>query len=348
MQLYDKLCQILLNNKLDELGLLDVLPEVTDLPKASQPFYPLIAIDTKLGLGYASLVQLLKEAHVRFVLLDNDDNQDTPALELVTRIMILLKPDNYTAMNRRKKMILHGHIDPKNELDLIQLIFTIPKHAKSPTAWHHRQWLFDNNMIVNDINIDNELELCQRACSIYPKNYYAWTYRSWLVSTRCQQEISILNREYRTSRHWVELNISDYSGVQHLQRVMELLPLVSMDIVDHTHWVEGLIKRYPGHESLWCHKRFCAHLAMRVLGDDGWSPYCEEQHSFIKAVQDGCFVEESLSESDQAMQKELALRFGVWQAFLEKKSGTPIHNNYHHHFLLSSVMNRDKRDLNLK
>jgi hypothetical protein len=81
--------------------LLEVLPQVTDLPEKAQVFYPLIAIEGKLGLGYASLVPLLKEAHERFIALDKDGDEDNAAFELVTRIMILLKPENYTAMNRR-------------------------------------------------------------------------------------------------------------------------------------------------------------------------------------------------------------------------------------------------------
>jgi hypothetical protein len=207
-------------------------------------------------------------------------------------------------------MIINGYIDPNKELELIQLIFTIAKHAKSPVAWHHRQWIVER---MDAIDIPNELELCHRACSIYPKNYHAWTYRSWLISAKClSPEIS---KEYQASRHWVGLNISDYSGVQHLQRVMEL---ASVDMLDHTLWLDTLIKRYPGHESLWCHKRFCSHLAIRVL--DNPLSFCHQQHQFVDDIQHDCFLSEALSESldAQVAQKELALKFGAWQAFLVK------------------------------
>jgi protein prenyltransferase alpha subunit repeat containing protein 1 len=75
-----------------------MIPEPNELPLESQVYYPLIVVESKLGISKSDLAVLLKEAHEKFITLSKDCYKD---LEQVTRIMILLKPDNYTAMNRR-------------------------------------------------------------------------------------------------------------------------------------------------------------------------------------------------------------------------------------------------------
>lgn len=80
------------------MGLLPITPEATELPLESQVYYPLIVVESKLGISKNDLKELLKEAHLYFCTLSKDNYHE---LEQVTRVMILLKPDNYTAMNRR-------------------------------------------------------------------------------------------------------------------------------------------------------------------------------------------------------------------------------------------------------
>jgi hypothetical protein len=82
----------------DELGLLHDTPEIQELPETSHTYYPLVVVESKLGISKRNLAVLLKEAHEYFISLSSNDYNK---LEQVTRIMILLKPDNYTAMNRR-------------------------------------------------------------------------------------------------------------------------------------------------------------------------------------------------------------------------------------------------------
>lgn len=75
-----------------------MVPEISDLPLESQIYYPLIVVENKLGIAKQCLSTLLKEAYEYFITVDENDYKH---LEQVTRVMILLKPDNYTAMNRR-------------------------------------------------------------------------------------------------------------------------------------------------------------------------------------------------------------------------------------------------------
>jgi protein prenyltransferase alpha subunit repeat containing protein 1 len=75
-----------------------MVPEMNELPLESQVYHPLVVFETKLGVAKSSLAELLKQSHQYFITLGKEDFVE---LEKVTRAMVLLKPDNYTAMNRR-------------------------------------------------------------------------------------------------------------------------------------------------------------------------------------------------------------------------------------------------------
>src|SRR5438128_1389424 len=69
----------------------------------------------------------------------------------------------------------------------------------------------------------NELLLAQRAAELYPKNYYAWNYRHWIVSLIPHNSYNLLEDELQNMKQWVQRNVSDYSGIQHRQRCLTLL-----------------------------------------------------------------------------------------------------------------------------
>ncbi|KAI8985481.1 hypothetical protein BDB01DRAFT_788407 [Pilobolus umbonatus] len=295
MTLYETLCHILDTKFIDEIGILFDTFDKNKLPIDSQGYYPLILIDTKLGISLNTLKTLLKEAHEHYI---NTPRDDYTRLEQVTRIMIFLKPDNYSALNKRKKMMTLGYIQPQDELNLIKLIFTWPRHSKSSDAWYHRQWILTT--YPDTANYDQELSLCTLTTEKYPRNYYSWTYRYWILSNFLNKDKRM--KEYHQSKAWVALNISDYSGFHYLEQCMKL---ITLDGMEHMKWIDELICKYPGHESLWCHRRFCTHLYMKKYGVE----FCHYQHQFIQKV---------ISSADEK-QKEYALRFGLWQTLLEKK-----------------------------
>ncbi|KAI8348452.1 hypothetical protein EDC96DRAFT_520653 [Choanephora cucurbitarum] len=312
MQLYQKLFKALDDNDIDELGILPFTPELDQLPLNSQPYFPFALIETKLGIAWAEVSGLLRQTHIYFITLDIDKNPTE--LENVTRVMILLKPDNYTAMNTRKRLIQLGHIDPKKELDLIKLVFTVPRHSKSSTAWHHRQWILSH--FESTLEISKELELCEFACAAYPRNYYAWTHRTFLLNNF--QSLMDLSNEYNTLCRWIELHTSDYSSFNHLQQIIERLA-VDQDQTrqeQHMQWLNQLIIKYPGHESLWCHRRFCSHLFVKS------KDYCHAQHQFIQSILSDQHKDEALSNNEDSFksQREQALKFGLWQSIMEKRT----------------------------
>lgn len=143
---------------------------------------------------------------------------------------------------------------------------------------------------------------------LYPRNYYAWTYRHWVLSVYCASDPAKVQQEYTSTCQWIERNISDFSGFQYLQQVMEMhadIPRAS-----HMQWLDTLIVRYPGHESLWCHRRFCSHLFARS------EAHCHEQHAFVENIMRDVYKDQSLSLDNMHLQKEFALKFGLFHLIM--------------------------------
>ncbi|KAI8148495.1 hypothetical protein BJV82DRAFT_592313 [Fennellomyces sp. T-0311] len=289
MSLYQKLSTVLTTQTIDELGLVLGLPDVNELPPESQPYYPLIYVESKLGLPFEHFSALIRET---------DEAMRSTDLEQASKIMLMLKPDNYTAMNARKRFVASGQVTVQDEIAWIDLIFTIPKHCKSGVAWHHRQWLWTRDDARMDL--DHELRLCTRTATLHPRNYYAWSYRRWLLETYMNTPQS-REKEYQESRAWVERNVSDHSGVHHLAKVIEKMD--RFDQEEHLDWINDLITRFPGHEALWCHRRFCF----------TFSPHLSSGHSF---------VDDLIKRNEDPIQVELALRFGLWLCLLNKQRGS--------------------------
>jgi hypothetical protein len=168
--------------------------------------------------------------------------------------------------------------------------------------------------------IQKEFQVCAKASSAYPRNYYAWTYRYWILSNYCHCKDTLV-QEYNDTRRWIELNISDYSGFQYLQQLMKLL-LPTLDRDRHLGWVNGLVIKYPGHESLWCHKRYCSDIYINDID------YCSSQHQFVRDIMDDRFKHQSLNDlaQDLAAQKEFALKFGLWQTLLVSQASIIVNS----------------------
>ncbi|CAO3694594.1 unnamed protein product [Rhizopus stolonifer] len=263
-----------------ELGILAFSINWKNLPKESQAYFPFAVVETNLGIPQTTLAQTIKETHELYITLSKDDYK---RMNQVTRIMIVLKPDNYTAMNRRKELILH---------------------SKSSVAWYHRQWIL--SQYENIVKVEAELRLCERACSAYKRNYYAWTYRSWILARHVERAES----EYNSVIGWIELNISDASGFQYLEQTMKLREWNKLLTETHIKWLDGLIIKYPGYESLWCHKRYCVYK---------FDTQAYLQHQFVQDVIQDKYNNQALDNENLKTQKEFALKFGLWLAVLENR-----------------------------
>jgi hypothetical protein len=62
----------------------------------------------------------------------------------------------------------------------------------------------------------SELSMCARSAELYPKNYYAWMHRQWLVE-RLRGGRAALEDQLQRVGEWTESHINDYSGFFHRQ-----------------------------------------------------------------------------------------------------------------------------------
>jgi len=137
------------------------------------------------------------------------------------------------------------------ELRFLNLVYS--KHPKSGESWSHRRWVLSrmegfhskyhfgatlrnergngNGDAPNAASsptsptpppslysspiFQSELRMCERSADLYPKNYYAWMHRQWLVE-RIEKREELL-KELSVVDGWTESHINDYSGFFHRQ-----------------------------------------------------------------------------------------------------------------------------------
>ncbi|CAG8517133.1 196_t:CDS:2 [Paraglomus brasilianum] len=292
--IYEKFNTVLTNYAIDEIGILPYSPPV---PLSHDNNYPLIVDEkAKLGIPVDCANKLFQYAHEIFMSTrrsgdDLDESKVAAMIDEASRCLVLINPDCYTAVNARKVLVSHGIVDPSEELNLLALIFTVPKHSRSSVAWYHRKWLLQAYPHLMEYKY--ELLLAQRAAEVYPKNYYAWNYRHWVVSKIPHDSFILLEHELQNMKQWIRMNVSDYSGMQHRQRCLIVMTQRHMlndqenrdlcgvsrndlwnrrkdsvylpsknsnEIIqlwrDEVLFTRDLILTYPGHETLWYHLRF--------------------------------------------------------------------------------------------
>ncbi|KAF9099622.1 Protein prenyltransferase alpha subunit repeat-containing protein 1 [Mortierella sp. AD031] len=164
------------------------------------------------------------------------------------------------AVNARKRLVQEGFLSAPDEIQFLNTVLTFPRNCKSSGAWHHRKWLlcfmFKNHKTepLDPFTVEEHLEICQQAAGRYPKCYYAWTMRHWLVEhlgvhwwraslgaasgagvtttagvaalggkdTDHDEDYYYLplEREFERMKSHMQRNVSDHSGQQHLQQCM--------------------------------------------------------------------------------------------------------------------------------
>jgi hypothetical protein len=143
--------------------------------------------------------------------------------------------------------------------------------------------------------LEKELQVSQYAADRYSNNYHAWSHRMWCLTHLASFASAPLLKEWAASEVWVSSHVSDHSGMQYrqflLNHLLELKQPVSDDIAEKARksilqflscsWSDDgidivqsplikavgliaselllntdLILRFAGHEALWCHRRY--------------------------------------------------------------------------------------------
>jgi hypothetical protein len=174
----------------------------------------------------------------------------------------------------------------------------LSRKPKCADAFAHRKWVVRRLLLAGadkDELLEEELRVSQYAADHYPNNYHAWSHRMWCLTHIAPLAKNCLLKEWAASEAWVSTHVSDYSGMQYRQFLLDCLldfrHSVSDDIVDtarrsiqkllscsqsadnigtmQSALIESLglvaselllntdlILRFAGHEALWCHRRY--------------------------------------------------------------------------------------------
>ncbi|XP_030741007.1 protein prenyltransferase alpha subunit repeat-containing protein 1 [Echinops telfairi] len=148
-----------------------------------------------------------------------------------------------------------------------------------------------------------EMEVCGEAAGRYPSNYNAWSHRIWVLQHVAKLDVKTLLDELSSTKHWASLHVSDHSGFHYRQFLIKSLisqtvpdgsvldqnpsrsepdlvlqkdeaaisteePRMNLShlLEEEVEFTTDLIDTYPGHETLWCHRRHIFYLQHRLNG----------------------------------------------------------------------------------
>ncbi|KAJ7427556.1 Protein prenyltransferase alpha subunit repeat-containing protein 1 [Willisornis vidua] len=201
----------------------------------------------------------------------------------ITCTLLLLNPDFTTAWNVRRWVL--QQLIQENSLPSLA---TKGNLGAAPVERIHRL-------------VQEEMNVCSEAAGRYPSNYNAWSHRIWVLQHLAKLTVKVLLDELSSTKYWVSMHVSDHSGFHYRQFLLNALIgrivtdsniLVneqspdlqkeeesagreaacaeeqSVDLPRHLEeemeLCTELIDNYPGHETLWCHRRCVFYLQQHL------------------------------------------------------------------------------------
>ena len=113
-------------------------------------------------------------------------------------------------------------IDSDNQLNKIaDSEHTVSENSSS--CFHSRE--VDSILHLSTSDLKVELDLCSWMSETYPKNYYSWMHRLWLLQF---MNIELLEGEMAFTKAWLTSHVSDHSAMSHRQQiVLRILSVIS-------------------------------------------------------------------------------------------------------------------------
>uniref|UniRef100_A0A8D3B3X7 Protein prenyltransferase alpha subunit repeat containing 1 n=1 Tax=Scophthalmus maximus TaxID=52904 RepID=A0A8D3B3X7_SCOMX len=281
------------NPSIDEIG---VIP----CPEARYNRSPIVLVENKLGVESWCVKFLLPYVHNKLLLFRQRKQWlDREALVDITCTLLLLNPDFTTAWNVRKELMQCGVLIPEKDLYLGKLALT--KFPKSPETWIHRRWVLQQILRQScavghsgeQQQQQQEMKVCSDAACRYPSNYNAWSHRIWVLQHMAKGNVKVFHDELSSMRLWVSMHVSDHSGFHYRQFLLQELtaelsqtppststttcsshhqssalgfPTVPQLFHQEMELCSDLIQSFPGHETLWSHRRHVFYLWHHVNG----------------------------------------------------------------------------------
>lgn len=291
-----------------KLAEFDIVPVTENQNKS-----PVIHINHSLGLESWCVRHMYCHIYHRLMELRSKRSREDPAVMIrLLHGALLINPDTATFWNMSKELVEKERLTPEAELHFTAVVLT--RKAKCAEALNQRKWLL-NFMLFKQRSLKSpeevetalgrELQVAEAAASRYPNNYHAWNHRMWAVSLlgrHCLNEGTIFAAEWRSSGIWIMSHVSDHSGLQYRQFVLQRIFSLQIEqlVQPVEEWknameylVNGLafpscwgsqeclshklglvvadlrlncelILQFEGHEALWCHRRFLLFLVLRL------------------------------------------------------------------------------------
>lgn len=218
-----------------EIEEFDIIPVVEAQNKS-----PVIHVGHKVGLQSWCIKHLYQYCYSK--LLDWREQRRKVDADTVLRwtvAVLLLNPDVQTAWNVRKEFVLLGNLFAKHDLIFASIVLT--RKPKSPEVFAHRKWLLmhisrlaSNRPLEDSLLdlVDDEMRVSLSAATRYSNNYHAWSHRVWVLQHLTKLTPEILGKELLANEEWMSTHVSDYSGMQFRQFLLESLSSWWQDCCD--------------------------------------------------------------------------------------------------------------------
>ena len=264
----------------------------------------------KLAREFRKLYYSLRHLAIGLPSESSDQKDESHLLDCIS-CLLLLCPDHATAWADRKRLLqscwrrqieVMSNLDSqmtfwKDELRYMNMLFT--QHSKAPNAWNHRRWIcrqilhvFMNNVYkLEDTDqiygtlaqwATVEIAICAVVAEKYPKNYYAWTHRNFVIKTmlslsRNDKILSemvedLLSSEVDMTGPWLKKHVSDHSAVHYGGEVLRCFLDIQMNDLIKLKQLEAkleesleLVEKHTSHEVIWIWRRVLSRLLIELL-----------------------------------------------------------------------------------
>ncbi|XP_071450210.1 protein prenyltransferase alpha subunit repeat-containing protein 1 [Hetaerina americana] len=184
--------------------------------------------------------------------------EDPGTLIRLLRGALLLNPDVSSFWHMRKDLMLSSHLDPTADLHLSLVVLS--HKPKCSEAFSHRRWVISHFLLplcpaqtfpsphrggeavdlnpslpsplgsISDI-LNGELNVSGLAANRYANNYHAWNHRIWTIQNVCPKGLlwRVLLREWSETGQWVATHVSDHSGMQYRQFLLDRMMACSSE-----------------------------------------------------------------------------------------------------------------------
>ena len=233
------------------------------------------------------------------------DSSNIRDLIRLSNVILLLNPEFKTVWNFRRSLIASNRLLIDDDLKFSELVLS--RKPRNPEVFSYRQFLLQRLPNISLRNVQHELDLTLESSSKYFRNYYSWSHRTWLMinlrpgveskrSLGLNSGISLesfdrlLFDDIETARNFIRNHVSDFSGYQYIQTLIQYLHSctrnngVNLLEVLHIqfHFLDELLSLYPDRESIFLHRRFLLQM-VKMNHPHSHRDFLEKEKIFIES-----------------------------------------------------------------